>query len=169
MSSSKLSKTWLTSTASRALSSSHPPRCQLDCRSDYDDYDDIKNDDEQYYNDSKDKETKDQLKQYEQSNPEEIGDIIQNARLNINPNVHEETTNATQQQLVHPEEPHERAGDKESQAAEPTRRSTRETKPIEWLEPKMSGKSYMQQKKNGIFKSDVDVQSEYCHNLVTRE
>jgi hypothetical protein len=27
---------------------------------------------------------------------------------------------------------------------------------------------YMQQKKKAIFKSDVDVQLEYCHNLVTQ-
>ncbi len=32
----------------------------------------------------------------------------------------------------------------------------------------MSGKSYMQQNKKVIFESDVDVQLEYCHNLVTQ-
>ena len=32
----------------------------------------------------------------------------------------------------------------------------------------MSGKPFMQQKKKVIFESDVDVQSEYCHNLVTQ-
>jgi hypothetical protein len=61
---------------------------------------------------------------------------------------------------------HETAGDKESQATEPTRRSAREPKPIEWLGPKMSGKSCMQQKKKVIYESDVDVQLEYCYNLL---
>jgi hypothetical protein len=32
----------------------------------------------------------------------------------------------------------------------------------------MSGKSNMQQKKKVIFESDVDMQLEYCHNLVTQ-
>jgi hypothetical protein len=117
-------------------------------------------------NDTEDGKTEDQLlEQYEQINHEVIDSIIQDARQNINPNAYEENDNANEQQLDYPEEPHETAGDKESQATEPTRRSTRETRPIE---PRMSGKSYVQQKKNVIFESDIDVQLEYCHNQVTQ-
>jgi hypothetical protein len=75
--------------------------------------------------------------------------------------VHERKDNVNEQQLDHPSEQHETV-------KEPTRRSTQETRPIERLEPKMSGKSYMQQKKKVIFKSDVDVQLEYCHNRITQ-
>jgi hypothetical protein len=100
--------------------------------------------------------------------PEEIGNIIQDARQNIDPNLHEENDNANEQQLKHPEEPHETAEDKEPQATEPSRRLTRETRPIERLEPNMSGKPYTQEKKKVIFESDVDVQLEYCQSLVTQ-
>ena len=55
--------------------------------------------------------------------------------------------------------------DDKSQASESTRRSTRETRPIERLEPSMSGKSYTQTQKKVIF-GDEDVRLEYCHNLV---
>jgi hypothetical protein len=81
-----------------------------------------------------------------------------------------DNNNVNEQQLHHPEEPHETAEDEESQATEPIRRlAARETKPIEWLDSEMSGKSCMQQKKKVVFKSDVDVQKlEYCHNLVTQ-
>jgi hypothetical protein len=117
------------------------------------DYDDIKTDEdneEQYSVHTEEDKTKDQLEQYKQ-----IDGIIQDARQNINPNVHEENDNADEQHLDHPEEPHETAEDKESQAkTEPTRRSTQEARPIEGLGPQTSGKPYMQQKKKVIFKSD---------------
>jgi hypothetical protein len=58
------------------------------------DYDDIKNDNEQYYKDNEDDKTKQQFKQYEQINPEEIDCIIRKARLYINPQVHEEDDSA---------------------------------------------------------------------------
>jgi hypothetical protein len=101
------------------------------------------------------------LEQYKQIDPEEINDIIQDARQNINPNMHEENDNDNEQQVDHPAEQHETV-------EEPTRKSTHKTRPIERLEPKMSGKPYMQQKKKVIFESDKDVQSEYCHNIVTQ-
>jgi hypothetical protein len=130
-----------------------------------DDIETNEDNDEQYSNDIEDDEIEDQLEQYEQVDHEEIDGIIQDARQNINPNVHEENENAKEQQLDHPEELHERADttvvsdaeNEEFQATEPTRRSTRETRLIERLEPKMSGKSYMQQKKKVILESDVDV------------
>jgi hypothetical protein len=76
--------------------------------------------------------------------------------------VYEGNNNANEQQPDHPVE-------QQGTVERPTRRSTRETRPIEQLEPTMSGKLYMQQeKKKVIFKSDVDMQLEYCHNLVTQ-
>jgi hypothetical protein len=82
-----------------------------------------------------------------------MDDIIQDARQNINPNVHEGNDNANEQQLDTPAEQH-------AIVEEPTRRLTQETRPVERLEPKMSDKSYMQQKKQVIFESDVDVRLE---------
>ncbi|WP_288992819.1 polyprotein of Ty1/Copia retrotransposon [uncultured Marinobacter sp.] len=126
---------------------------------DYDDDEENEDNDEQYY-DNEDEEIEDQLEQYEQIDPDEIDDIIQDARQNTNPNVQQGNANANEQELEHPEE--------QQRVDEQTRRSTRETRPIERLEPKMSGKSYMQQKKKVNFESDVDMQLEYCHNLVTQ-
>jgi hypothetical protein len=65
------------------------------------DPDDIKNEDEEY--DKEEDEHEDQLEQYEQMkdqleqiDPEEIEDIIQDARRNTNPNVHEPNDNANE-------------------------------------------------------------------------
>jgi hypothetical protein len=58
--------------------------------------------------------------QLEQIDPEEIEDIIRDARGNTNPNVHEPNDNANEEQLEHPVEPQE----------ESTRRPTRETRPM---------------------------------------
>jgi hypothetical protein len=110
-----------------------------------DDPNDIKNvnEDEEYDN----KENEDQLEQYEELeeqlehiDPEEIEDIMRDARGETNLNMHEPHDNANEEQLEHPVEQQE-------VPAENTRRSTRETRPIERLEPKMSGKSYMQEQK----------------------
>jgi hypothetical protein len=70
------------------------------------------------------------------------------------------TDNANEEQLEHPVAQQEAP-------AEPTRRSTRETRPIKWLEPKMSGKSYMQEQKKVNFESDANLELEYHHNLIT--
>jgi hypothetical protein len=51
---------------------------------------------------------------------------------------------------------------------ESTRRSTQETRPMEGLEPKMSGKLYMQEQKKVNFESDANLQLEYHHNLITQ-
>ena len=125
------------------------------------DYDDVGSDeeeneesnDDQYYNEEVvEDEIEDQLEEHEQIDPEEIEDIIQDARMNNNPNAHG-ADQADNTAVV-------------SDATESTRRSTRETKPIERLEPKMSGKSYAQQEKKVTFDGDADMQLEYCHNLV---
>jgi hypothetical protein len=104
-----------------------------------DDPDDIENEDEEYNN--KEDENEDQLEQYEELeeqlkhiDPEEIEDILRDARGETNPNMHEQNDNTNEEQLEHPVEQQEAS-------AENSRRSTRETRPIEQLEPKMSGKS----------------------------
>jgi predicted nuclease with TOPRIM domain len=110
---------------------------------DYDDPDDIENENEDEEYDNKEDENEDQLEQYEELeeqlehiDPEEIEDIMRDARGETNPNMHEQHDNANEGQLEHPVEQQE-------VPAESTRRSTRETRPIERLEPKMSGKLYM--------------------------
>jgi hypothetical protein len=45
---------------------------------------------------------------------------------------------------------------------------TPETRPIKRLEPKISGKPYMQQQKSVMFKGDMDLQLEYHHNQFTQ-
>jgi hypothetical protein len=135
---------------------------------DPDDYDidDIENEDEDY--DNKEDEDEDQLEQYEELeeqlehiNPEEIEEIIRDARGETNPNVHEPNHNANEEQPEHPVEQQEAP-------AESTRRSARETRPIERLEPKMSGKSYMQEQKKVNFECDTEQELEYHHNLITQ-
>jgi hypothetical protein len=113
MLSSKLSRIWPTNKASRNLSS----RIEMGviyhnanwiAGVDYDNDKDIKNGDGQY-SDTKDDKIGDPLEQYdeiqdqlEQIDPEEIDNIIQDARQNINPNVHEHNNNAREQQLDQP-------------------------------------------------------------------
>jgi hypothetical protein len=74
---------------------------------------------------------------------------MRDARGETNPNMHAQHNNANEDQLEHPVEQQE-------VPAEPTRRSTRETRPIERLEPKMSGKSYMQEQKEVNFECDAE-------------
>ena len=72
----------------------------------YDDPDDIGNEDE---NEDEEDENEDQLKQYEELeeqleriDPEEIEDIMRDARGETNPNMHEPHDNANEEQLEHP-------------------------------------------------------------------
>jgi hypothetical protein len=93
---------------------------------DPDDYypDDIRNEDEGYDNkEDKEDEIEDQLKQID---PEEIEDIIRDARGDTNPNVHEPNNNVNEEQLEQPVEQQE-APD------ESIRRLTGETRPIKRL------------------------------------
>jgi hypothetical protein len=75
--------------------------------------------------------------------------------------VHVPNEVANEEQLEHPVEQQEAP-------EESIRRSTREIRPIERLEPKMSGKSYMQEHKKVNFESDTDLELEYHHNLITQ-
>jgi hypothetical protein len=133
---------------------------------DYDDPNDIENEDEEY--DNEEDENEDQLEQYEELeeqlehiDPEEIEDIMRDARGETNPNMHEHHDNDNEEQLAHLVEQQETP-------AENIRRSTRETRPIERLEPKMSGKSYMQEQKKVNFECDAEQELEYHHNLITQ-
>jgi hypothetical protein len=76
---------------------------------DYDDPDDIKNENEDEEYDNEEDENEDQLKQYEELeeqleriDPEEIEDIMRDARGETNPNMHEPHDNANEEQLEHP-------------------------------------------------------------------
>jgi hypothetical protein len=131
---------------------------------DYDDPDDIADEDEEY--DNEEDESEDQLEQYEELeeqlehiDTEEIEDIMRDARGETNPNMHEQHDNGNEEQLAHPVEQQETP-------AESTRRLTRETRPIERLEPKMSGKSYMQEQKKVNFECNAEQELEYHHNLI---
>jgi hypothetical protein len=135
---------------------------------DSDDPNDIKNvnEDEEY--DNEEDENEDQLEQYEELkerlehiDPEEIEDIMRDARGETNLNMHEPHDNANEEQLEHPVE-------QQKVPAESTRRSTQETRPIDRLEPKMSGKSYMQEQKKVNFECYAEHELEYHHNLITQ-
>jgi hypothetical protein len=135
---------------------------------DYDDPDDVENENEDEEYDNEEDENEDQLKQYEaleeqlkHIDPEEIEDIMRDARGETNPNMHEAHDNANEEQLEHLVEQQE-------EPVEYTRRSTRETRPIERLELKTSGKSHMQEQKKVNFKCDAGQQLEYHHNLITQ-
>jgi hypothetical protein len=120
---------------------------------DPDDYDpdDIRNEDEE--NDNEEDKEDGIGDQLEQIDPEEIKDIIRDSRGDTNLNAHELNNNANDEQLEQPVEQQE-APD------ESIRRST-------WLEPQMSGKSYMQEQKKVNFESAADLELEYHHNLIT--
>jgi hypothetical protein len=90
-----------------------------------------------------------------------IKDIIQDARGNANPKVHEPNNNANEEQLENPVE-------RQEAPEESTRSWTQETRPIKQLEPKMSGKLNMQQQKQANFEGDMDLQLEYGHNIITQ-
>jgi hypothetical protein len=74
-----------------------------------------------------------------------------------NPNVHVPNDNANEEQLEHPV-------DQQKTSEESTRRSAQESRPIKRLEPKMSGKLYMQGQKKVNFKSATPI---YNWNTIT--
>jgi len=142
---------------------------------DYDDNDDTneEDDDETYHHKAEDNESKEELEEQEEIDPNEVDDIISDERENTNPTIHEEG-----EEPEEPEEPEplqEQIEDarnvsvtdeEESQATE-SRRSTRETSPIERLEPVFTGKSYLQNKQV-TYKNKPGTQLEYCHNLIAQ-
>mgnify|MGYP002176679840 FL=1 len=145
------------------------------------DYDDNENenpynDDYEYHpEDQQDDDNEEELEDTEQIDPNEVDDLISDAREEYNPTVRDEDPDEENPELNEPEPiVHEEqdanpvSEDEQSQATESTRRSTRHTSPIDRLEPSMRGKSYNQQAKQVSFKSDKDMQLEYCHNLIAQ-
>jgi hypothetical protein len=111
--------------------------------------------------------------EYDHIDPEEVDDLNQDIEEHYNPNVHQQNNNKEVAQPDNPEQIPDAmivsdAEDENSTATESTRRSTRETKPIERLEPAMTGKPYAQQKIQVTFKADEEGHLEYCHNLVVQ-
>jgi hypothetical protein len=121
---------------------------------DYDDnQEENKDNDEEYHDeqqaeDDGNDETKHELKPID---PGEVEDIILDAREDHNPT-----------KLEQPEE--DKQADK---MEESTRRPTQQTRPIEQLEPTMTGQSYTQTKKV-TFEREEQIRLEYCHNLITQ-
>jgi hypothetical protein len=129
---------------------------------DYDDNDDENDgtEDEEYEHQIENDEHEEELEQIDQ---DEVDDLILDDNENGNPTQNGEGTE--------PEEPEEETKEDDTEDVieqESTRRSTREIKPIERLEPSMSGKSYAQRKKV-TFETDItSIQLEYCHNLIAQ-
>jgi hypothetical protein len=115
----------------------------------------------------------DENMEYDHIDPEEVDDLNQDIAEHYNPNVHQQNGNEEVAQPDNPEQLPDAmivsdAEDENSTATESTRRSTGETKPIERLEPAMTGKPYAQQKRQVTFKADEEGHLEYCHNLVVQ-
>jgi hypothetical protein len=116
--------------------------------------------------------------QYDQIDEDELEDLSKDAKKD-NPNQHRE-----QDKIENKEENKEQnkqesedegtaiisKPESDSQTSE-VRGSTRTSRPVEQLEPNMTGKSYIQnnkRKKRVSFATDKLRQLEYCHNLVAQ-
>jgi hypothetical protein len=89
----------------------------------------------------------DENMEYANIDPEEVDDLNQDIAEHYNPNVHQQNGNEEVAQPDNPEQLPDAmivsdAEDENSTATKSTRTSTRETKPIERLEPAMTGKLY---------------------------
>ena len=142
---------------------------------DYDDNDDAnqEDDDEEYHHEAEDDENKEEVEEQEQIDPDEVDNIISDAKEHINPTIHEEGDEPEQLEQLQELNDQEDAnvvskGDKEEyQVTESTRRLTQKTSPIKRLEPAFTGKWCMQ-KKQVTFKTEPNEQLEYCHNLIAQ-
>jgi hypothetical protein len=119
------------------------------------------------------KAKQDENMEYDNTDPKEADDLNQDMQEHYNPNVHQQNDNEEVEQPNNPEQLPDAmivsdAEDKNYTATESTRRSTQEIKPVERLEPTMTGKLHVQQKKRVTFKADEEGQLEYCHNLVVQ-
>ena len=116
-----------------------------------------------------------ELQADEQIDQEELDNLAKEEKEDTNPTQHhneEPADGINDRDTVIVSEPE----DEESNASEP-RRSGRTTRPVERLQPRIGGQSYLNQKtikgqsyfqKKVTFKSDVIKQLEYCHNLITQ-
>jgi hypothetical protein len=137
--------------------------------------------DDKPYDDNENKDPEDDENiddEYHRINEDELEDLIEDEREQTNPNQHLEDEKQGEDKAEGEEEEPEDDGtavtseqETESQGSK-LRRSARESRPVPRLEPKMSGKSYLQKddktKKKVMFVEDKLKQLEYCHNLVSQ-
>jgi hypothetical protein len=141
---------------------------------DYDENIQQEDDNHEAYNEEDNEDPDEDIEddQYDRINKDELEDLNEDAREEDNPNQHQE-----QDEIEHDNQDEEESEDEgtavisepesDSQTSE-VRRSTRTSRPVERLEPNMSGKLYMQndkKKKRVSFAEDKMRQLEYCHNL----
>jgi hypothetical protein len=116
--------------------------------------------------------------EYNRIDEEELEDLIEDQREKANPNQHREDEGQGDNEAEgEAEQSDDDANavtseqETDSQGSE-LRRSARESRPVWRLEPKMSGKSYLQKEKKTtkkvVFAEDELKQLEYCHNLVSQ-
>jgi hypothetical protein len=131
---------------------------------DYEENEDNDNadDDKEYDNENEEDDYEEEL---EQIDPAELDDLISDERDVGNPTI--QNGNGTQAEEVIQDDP-ETANPETATEEEPTRRSTREIRPIERLEPTMSGQSYVQRTKVTFQNEMTNIQLEYCHNLIVQ-
>jgi hypothetical protein len=135
-----------------------------------DDYDKDYNEDD---NKDPDEDIKDD--QYNGINEDELEDLNKDAREEDDPNQHREQDKIENKEQNKQESKDEGTAipsepESDSQTSD-VRRSTRTSRPVEQLEPNMTGKSYIQnnkRKKRVLFAKDELRQLEYCHNLVAQ-
>ena len=123
-------------------------------------------------------EEDEELQEDDEIDPNEIEELIIDEREQANPNQHQQDEQVEDENEGVLDAQDELDGtivisdhdtESESQASEP-RRSSRATRPVERLEPKLSGQTYAQggilRKKKVTFKVDEMRQLEYCHNII---
>ena len=117
-----------------------------------------------------------ELYEEEEIDQEEIDDLIADEREQVNPNLQQPEEEQDNEVEGVPEAQDDtmvisdQDTETESQASE-LRRSTRTTRPVERLEPRLSGQTYAQDgilKKKVTFEMDTIRQLEYCHNIITQ-
>jgi hypothetical protein len=135
------------------------------------------------YNENDNKDPDEDIKddQYDRINKDELEDLSKDAEED-NPNQHQEQNpnqHREQDEIKNKEQNEQESKDEgtaviselesDSHTSE-VRKSTRMSRPVERLEPNMTGKLYIQnnkRKKRVSFAADKEVrQLEYCHNLV---
>ena len=125
----------------------------------------------EHEDDNEDKD--DDLDENENIDQSEIDDILHDAKYETNPTMHHLEANEEQPEEEEPEDEDENDNPQERvPETVTTRRSTRETTPVDRLQPKMSGQSYYQEEekiKKVTFKNPISsTELEYCHNLITQ-
>jgi hypothetical protein len=134
--------------------------------------DDYNEDYDENDNDDPDEEIDDD--QYDRIDKDELEDLSKDAKED-NPNQHREQDEIENEEQKEQESEDEGTAiiskpESDSQTSK-VKRSTRTSRPVERLEPNMTGKSYIQndkRKKRVSFAEDELRQLEYCHNLAAQ-